>query len=488
PWGDKFSSSLVVSRSDSGWLTCSRALCKEQLVSGVIVIVSNLHEGKARETKPQRLFRPRGFYIERTSKKEEKHIVFIQRFPNQLQVIMMGSNKVSRKSSFGKPKTPRLGISGIDYVNGLANHGYNHFHNGGASAGKSNGSQPQLQSIEVQHLPSHLHHQNVQNLDAINKTNSVDRGCKLKRKKSQPFEPSYYFDSDFDSDGGGGRRRSSTLNCSPSIVSRFLRLSRRKSSTSSSKKRQNQEEAYGSGGDGRGSKDQPQQKNPDVPCQTQTQSKRLSEDQQYGGGFRGGLGSNNNNNRIYPQEELPSDAGQQSHPPHHHHLHTHSLPQQHQHQAQQPHQSNDIDGEKTSASTASPETNNGKGLLSPLRERLAAIEELTTSLQSWQLTEKTEYEKCVSDLANQVSRAVALQQLMKSEVEKLQQRVVDLENHNKAMATMIIPTLVRKIYRYTSIHKKRTRTEQILLFVDEKCALICIPPGVFFSLRTFITT
>ncbi|CAL8069649.1 unnamed protein product [Orchesella dallaii] len=202
-----------------------------------------------------------------------------------------------------------------------------------------------------------------------------------------------------------------------------------------------------------GSAVRPQQKNPDVPQQTQTQSKRLSEDPQYGGGgggFRGGLGSNNNNNRIYPQEDIPSEAGQQhshTHPHHHNHhqqhQHTHSLPQQQHHQPQ----SNDVDGESTSASASaaspSPETNNGKGLLSPLRERLAAIEELTTSLQSWQLTEKTEYEKCVSDLANQVSRAVALQQLMKSEVEKLQQRVVDLENHNKAMATMIIPTLMK---------------------------------------------
>lgn len=177
-------------------------------------------------------------------------------------LTMMGSNKVCRKSSFGKPKTPRLGISGIDYVNGLANHGYNHFHmNGGGISGSkhddhsqpllsSSPSAPQqlLQSIEVvQHQQQQLLHRH---LDVINKANSLDSrtsssfaaaaaaGCKLKRKKLQPFEPTYYFDSDFDSEDGGsgsGRRRGSTLNCSPSIVSRFLRLSRRKSSTSSSK-------------------------------------------------------------------------------------------------------------------------------------------------------------------------------------------------------------------------------------------------------------
>lgn len=167
-------------------------------------------------------------------------------------MMMMGSNKGCRKSlssSFGKPKTPRLGISGIDYVNGLAHHGYNHFHMSGGTGGGGGivasilagtvtegklESQPRLQSIEMVQQQS----QQNNHLDAINKTNSVDRGggCKMKRKKLQPFEPNYYFDSDFDSEdgsGGGGRRRGSTTSCSPSIVSRFLRLSRRKSSTSS---------------------------------------------------------------------------------------------------------------------------------------------------------------------------------------------------------------------------------------------------------------
>ena len=83
--------------------------------------------------------------------------------------------------------------------------------------------------------------------------------------------------------------------------------------------------------------------------------------------------------------------------------------------------------------------------MSPLKERLAAIEEIAATIQNWQQAEKVEYERCVTDLASQVSRAVALQQLMKSEVEKLQQRVVDLENHNKAMTTMIIPTLVSSV-------------------------------------------
>lgn len=189
---------------------------------------------------------------------------------------------------------------------------------------------------------------------------------------------------------------------------------------------------------------QPQQKTPDV----QQQSKRLSEDQQQQySGFRG----TNNNNRIYPQEDVTSDTSGQHHP-------YHPPPAISSTTATPTGQGGcpEIDDggnpiistitsaleELSSCSNDGGSSGNGKGLLSPLRERLAAIEELTTSLQSWQVTEKTEYEKCVSDLANQVSRAVALQQLMKSEVEKLQQRVVDLENHNKAMATMIIPTLV----------------------------------------------
>lgn len=119
---------------------------------------------------------------------------------------------------------------------------------------------PPPQSIEVVTQTKNqqqqlLHH----HLDAINKANSMDRAvvgsCKLKRKKLQPFEPTYYFDSDFDSDGGSGgggggngvRRRGSTLTCSPSFVSRFLRLSRRKSeknsssSSSSSKSKRKQE-------------------------------------------------------------------------------------------------------------------------------------------------------------------------------------------------------------------------------------------------------
>lgn len=184
-----------------------------------------------------------------------------------------------------------------------------------------------------------------------------------------------------------------------------------------------------------------------------------------GVGFRGGLGSNNNNNRIYPQEDIPATSTVIAASDHHHHYHlvqsdfddgvgggggggdtmivtststTTAAATTEHHLHQQPPSYSLALEDLTSSS------NNGKGLLSPLRERLAAIEELTTSLQSWQTTEKTEYEKCVSDLANQVSRAVALQQMMKSEVEKLQQRVVDLENHNKAMATMIIPTLVSK--------------------------------------------
>jgi len=81
-------------------------------------------------------------------------------------------------------------------------------------------------------------------------------------------------------------------------------------------------------------------------------------------------------------------------------------------------------------------------LLSPLRERLSAIESITESLQSSKTKEKNEYDTVVSDLADQVSSAVAIQKEMKSEVEKLEQRVADLENHNKAMATMIIPTIV----------------------------------------------
>lgn len=200
--------------------------------------------------------------------------VLVKSWTTATMLTMMGSNKVCRTKScsFGKPKTPRLGISGIDYVNGLANHGYNHFHkNGGGGSSKhdhllhhpDNGPPPRsphspppppqqlLQSIEV---VQHHHHQQQQilhhHLDAITKakastidsstisSSSAAAGFKLKRKKLQPFEPTYYFDSDFDSEdgGGGGRRRSSTLTCSPSIVSRFLRLSRRKSGTSSSSK------------------------------------------------------------------------------------------------------------------------------------------------------------------------------------------------------------------------------------------------------------
>jgi hypothetical protein len=77
-----------------------------------------------------------------------------------------------------------------------------------------------------------------------------------------------------------------------------------------------------------------------------------------------------------------------------------------------------------------------------LTDRLEALEAVTRTCQSWQTAEKGEYERCMSDLAAQVTRALSLQQLMRSEVEKLQQRVIDLESHNRAMATMIIPTLV----------------------------------------------
>jgi len=78
-----------------------------------------------------------------------------------------------------------------------------------------------------------------------------------------------------------------------------------------------------------------------------------------------------------------------------------------------------------------------------LQERLDVLETLTRNCQSLQRAEKADAERCMSDLATQVSRAVSLQQLMKSEVEKLQERVGDLERHNKALATMIVPTLVR---------------------------------------------
>ena len=83
-----------------------------------------------------------------------------------------------------------------------------------------------------------------------------------------------------------------------------------------------------------------------------------------------------------------------------------------------------------------------------LQERLDVIESITRNCESWQSSEKSEYERCMSDLATQVSRAVSLQQLMKSEVEKLQQRVLDLETHNRTMATMIIPTLVSCKIKY----------------------------------------
>jgi hypothetical protein len=86
-------------------------------------------------------------------------------------------------------------------------------------------------------------------------------------------------------------------------------------------------------------------------------------------------------------------------------------------------------------------------LLNPLRERLTAIEELTRDLQTQQgNVVKTEFGHCLSELRLEISKAVEIHGAMKSEVDKLQARMVSLENHNKAMTTIIIPTLVCKIY------------------------------------------
>jgi len=81
-------------------------------------------------------------------------------------------------------------------------------------------------------------------------------------------------------------------------------------------------------------------------------------------------------------------------------------------------------------------------LLNPLKDRLTAIEDLTKGLQTQQTEAKTDFQQCLAELATQVSKAVAIHGAMKSEVEKLHSRMVSLENHNKAMTTMIIPTLV----------------------------------------------
>lgn len=77
-----------------------------------------------------------------------------------------------------------------------------------------------------------------------------------------------------------------------------------------------------------------------------------------------------------------------------------------------------------------------------LEERLRVMEGLTGNLANCRIMDKNEYENCMTELTSQVSRAVTLQQLMKTEVEKLQQRVVELETHNNTIASMILPTLV----------------------------------------------
>ena len=77
-----------------------------------------------------------------------------------------------------------------------------------------------------------------------------------------------------------------------------------------------------------------------------------------------------------------------------------------------------------------------------LEDRLRLMEGLTGNLANCRVMDKNEYEKCMTELTSQVSRAVSLQQLMKSEVEKLTSRIVELETHNNTIASMIIPTQI----------------------------------------------